>query len=393
MTTYDPYHPFLPEHKKNLYEHMAATRQQCPVAHVYVPNSPVPFFFISLDEDVRMLLENKDSQISCKGNFELEGAKNKAVTQIDGEPHEQLRNALRQALNVRRYREITPFIEQKTNQLIDALEARAAQTGQRRGDLVQDLTAPLPTAVLFHLIGIPQENIPEFRAWIHEIISITPAPIWDTLAWKSFGAFIDKLIQERRENPQDDLLTKLINDPAMAEDATQLHIFQLLVAGSDTTTQYAGNLLYHLLEKREERWEQLLQRPQSALPLAIEEGLRYDPPVIWLMRTAEQPITLRGVEIPAGSRLLVGLASANRDASVWKDADLFVLDRAGARRHVSFGYGAHYCLGAELARKQVNILLRLLLERMPTLSLAEGFEYQDIPAPVFRGPITLPVTW
>lgn len=393
MTTYDPYHPFLPEHQKNLYEHMAATRQQCPVAHIYAPNSPVPFFFISLDEDVRMLLENKGNQISCKGNFELEGAKNKAVTQIDGEPHEQLRNALRQALNVRRYREITPFIEQKTNQLIDAMEARAAQTGQRRGDLVQDLTAPLPTAVLFHLIGIPQENIPEFRGWIHEIISITPAPIWDTPAWKSFGAFIDKLIQERRANPQDDLLTKLISDPAIAEDETQLHIFQLLVAGSDTTTQYAGSLLYRLLEKREERWEQLLQRPQSARPLAIEEGLRYDPPVIWLMRTAEQPITLRGVEIPAGSRLLVGLSSANRDASVWKDADLFVLDRPGAGRHVSFGYGAHYCLGAELARKQVNILLRLLLERMPTLHLAESFEYQDIPAPVFRGPITLPVTW
>src|SRR5690242_19392561 len=140
MTAYEPYHPFLPEHQKNLYEHMATTRQQCPVSHIFVPDAPIPFFFISLDEDVRNLLENKEGQISCAGNFELEGAKNKAVTQIDREPHEQLRNALRQALNVRRYREITPYIEQKTHQLIDALEARAVQSGRRQGDLVHDLT-------------------------------------------------------------------------------------------------------------------------------------------------------------------------------------------------------------------------------------------------------------
>lgn len=393
MTDYEPYHPFLPEHQKHLYEHMAATRQQCPVGHVFVPNSPVPFFFISLDEDVRSLLENKENQISCAGNFELEGAKNKAVTQVDGEPHEKLRGALRNALNVRRYREITPYIEQKTHQLIDAMEARAAQSGEKRGDLVHDLTAPLPTYALFYLIGIPEENAEEFRGWIHEIIKITPAPIWDLPAWKSFGAFIDKLIEERRANPQDDLLTTLIHDPAIAAEETQLHLFQLLVAGSDTTTQYAGSLLYRLLEKRAERWEQLLHQPQSALSLAIEEGLRYDPPVIWLMRTAEKPLTLRGVDIPAGSRLLMGLSSANRDAAVWSDADTFLLNRPGAARHVSFGYGAHFCLGAELARKQVHLLLRILLERMPTLQLTPGFEYMDIPAPVFRGPITLPVTW
>lgn len=393
MAAYEPYHPFQPEHQKHLYEHMAATRQQCPVGPVLVPHSPVPFFFISLDEDVRTLLENKEQQISCAGNFELEGAKNKTVTQVDGEAHEKLRNALRQALNVRRYREITPYIEQKTHQLIDAMEARAAKSGERRGDLVQDLTAPLPSYVLFHLIGIPAEHVEEFRGWIHEIIQITPAPIWDLPAWKSFGAFIDKLIEERRTYPQDDLLTGLINDPAIAADATRLHIFQLLVAGSDTTTQYAGSLLYRLLERREERWEQLLQQPQAKLPLTVEEGLRFDPPVIWLMRTAEQPLTLRGVDIPAGSRLLMGLSSANRDPAVWNDADTFILNRPGAGRHVSFGYGAHFCLGAELARKQINLLLRILLERMPTLQLAEGFEYVDIPAPVFRGPITLPVTW
>ena len=257
---------------------------------------------------------------------------------------------------------------------------------------MQDLTIPLPTAVLFHLIGIPEEHAAEFQRWIHEIIAITPAPIWDLPAWKNFGAFIDRLIQERRETPQDDLLTSLIHDPAIGEGETQLHIFQLLVAGSDTTTQYVGSLLYRLLDKRAERWEQLLQHPEM-LPLTIEEGLRYDPPVIWLMRTAEKPLTLRDVEIAAGSRLLLGLSSANRDEEVWNDPETFVLNRAGAGRHVSFGYGAHYCLGAELARKQVNILLRILTERMPGLRLAEGFEYQDIPAPVFRGPIALPVLW
>ncbi len=392
MTTYEPYHPFNPGHKQHLYEHMAATRQQCPVAHVFVPNSPVPFYFISRNEDVREVLENKEGKISCTGNFEMEGARNKVITQIDGEPHERLRGALRNAFNVRRYREITPYIEQKIHHLIDAMEARAAQSGERRGDLLPDLTGPLPTYALFHLIGIPEENTPEFRGWIDDIIKITPAPIWDLPAWKNLSAFIDKLIEERQAHPQDDLLTKLIQDPAIATEETQMHLFQLLIAGSDTTTQYLGNLLYRLLIRREERWERLLSQ-DAPVSSAIEEGLRYDPPVVWLMRTAEQPITLSGVDIPAGSRLLVGLSSANRDESVWQNADVFEIDRAGSSRNVSFGYGAHYCLGSDLARKQSNLLLSILLKRMPTLRLVDGFEYVDIPAPVFHGPLTLPVTW
>ena len=391
MTVYDPYHPFNPEHQKHLYEHMAATRQQCPVAHVPM-EAPIPFFFISRDRDVREVLERKDGSISSAGNFEMEGATNKAVSQIDGEPHEKLRNALRDALNVRRYREITPYIEQKIRQLIDALEARAEQSGQRSADLVRELTAPLPSYVIFHLIGIPEENVEKFRGWMLEIANVTPAPIWDLPAWKDFSAFIDELIAERRARPQDDLLTRLIQNPAIGAGSTQLHIFQLLVAGADTTNQFLGSLLYRLLERRGERWEQLLQQP-NMLPLTIEEGLRYDPPVIWLMRTAEKPLQLSGVDIPAGSRLIVGLSSANHDEAVWTDPDAFIMNRAGAGRHVSFGDGAHFCLGTELARKQSNLLLNILLERMPTLRLAEGFEYTAIPSPIFRGPMTLPVTW
>jgi cytochrome P450 len=388
MMTYEPYHPFNPGHKQHLYEHMATTRQQCPVAHVFVPNAPVPFYFISRNEDVRVVLENKEGKISCAGNFEMEGARNKVVTQIDGEPHERLRTALRNAFNVRRYREITPYIEQKIQQLIDTMQAR----GERRGDLLPDLTGPLPTYTLFHLIGIPDENTLEFRGWIDDIIKITPAPIWHLPAWKNLSAFIDRLIEERRAHPQEDLLTKLIQNPAIAAEETQMHIFQLLVAGTDTTTQFLGNLFYQLLVQREQRWEKLLRQDVS-ITSAIEEGLRYDPPVIWLMRTAEQPITLSGVDIPAGSRLLVGLSSANHDESVWPNADEFELDRTGSSRNVSFGYGAHYCLGADLARKQSNLLLSALLKRMPTLRLVDGFEYVDLPAPVFHGPLTLPVTW
>ncbi|MBA2679732.1 MAG: cytochrome P450 [Ktedonobacteraceae bacterium] len=391
MTVYDPYHPFNPEHQKHLYEHMAVTRQQCPVDHVRM-QGPTPFFFISHDQDVREVLERKDGSISNAGNFELEGATNKTVAQLDGEPHMRVRNALRDALNVRRYREITPYIEQKTRQLIDAIEARAAQSGQRQADLVQELTAPLPSYVLFHLIGIPEENVPQFRGWIQEIVNIMPAPMWGMPAWKSFSAFIDKLVAERREQPQDDLLTRLIQNPAIGAAETQMHIFQLMIAGADTTTQFAGSLIYRLLERREERWEQLLQQPKM-ISGTIEEGLRYDPPVIWLMRTAEKPLQLGGVDIPAGSRLIVGLSSANRDETVWTDPDAFLLNRAGAGRHVSFGDGVHFCLGAELARKQSNLLLSILLERMPTLRLVEGFEYRDIPSPIFRGPITLPVIW
>ena len=252
MTTYEPYHPFNLEHKRHLYEHMAATRQQCPVAHVFVPNSPVPFYFISRDEDVRTVLENKEGKISSAGNFEMEGARNQVITQIDGERHERLRAALRNAFNVRRYREITPYIEQKIHQLIDAMEARTAG-GERRGDLLPELTGPLPTYTLFHLIGIPEENTAEFRGWIDDIIKVTPAPIWDLPAWINLSTFIDRLIEERQKQPQDDLLTKLISEPAIALNEAQMHIFQLLVAGTDTTTQYLGSLLYRLLARREER--------------------------------------------------------------------------------------------------------------------------------------------
>ena len=163
---------------------------------------------------------------------------------------------------------------------------------------------------------------------------------------------------------------------------------QLLVGGNETTTSLITNLLWRLLEHRE-RWERLID-DQSMISLAVEESLRFDPPVLGLYRNTTEDIVLHGQMIPSGSKVYIHYAAANRDASVFANPDEFDVGRT-SQRHMSFGLGVHFCLGATTARLEAEVALRILLDRMPDLKLIDNGERIG---PFFLwGRKTLPLAW
>ncbi len=176
----------------------------------------------------------------------------------------------------------------------------------------------------------------------------------------------------RREtaNPPDDLITRLVqaeSDGArLADDDIQSVIRQLLVGGNETTTSLITNVVWRLLERRD-LWERVVADP-SLIDKAIEESLRYDPPVLGLFRNTTREVTMHGVRIPEGSKVMMHYAAANRDPAVFDAPDTFSLDRP-SKRHLAFGLGVHFCLGAELARLEARTALTALVRRFPDLRL------------------------
>jgi cytochrome P450 len=194
-------------------------------------------------------------------------------------------------------------------------------------------------------------------------------------------ALFDDYVQRRYTEPRDDLCTALV-DALAREDATgggltleqryevASNVQNLFIAGFITATPLLGTMLLNLLRHREQ-WELLCAKPER-IPAAVEEALRYDTSLQSVRRVTTAPVTLAGVDIPAGATLLVALASANRDPSVHADADAFDVTRPPAKpaKHVSFGHGPHACVGAQLFREEAKATLRVLTERLPGLRLA-----------------------
>ena len=168
-------------------------------------------------------------------------------------------------------------------------------------------------------------------------------------------------------------------------------MYELLFAGHETTTGLIGNALRRLLTERH-AWEEICRDP-SLIPNAIEEVLRFDSSVIAWRRKTTEPVEIGGVRVPAGANLLLLLGSANRDPAVFEDPERFDIHRHNAKEHLSLGFGAHYCLGAPLARLEARIVLEELSIRLPSLRLVPGQTLRFQPNTTFRGPLSLLVEW
>jgi cytochrome P450 len=168
-------------------------------------------------------------------------------------------------------------------------------------------------------------------------------------------------------------------------------VYELLFAGHETTTGLISNALRQLLTHRH-AWEEIC-RDASLIPNAVEEVLRFDSSVIAWRRQTTQAVEIGGVPVPAGANLLLLLGSANRDPAVFKDAEHFDIHRQNAKEHLSFGQGAHYCLGAPLARLEARVVLAELSARLPSLRLVPGQSPRFRPNTTFRGPLALLVEW
>ena len=266
-------------------------------------------------------------------------------------------------------------------------------------DVIAALAHPLPSLVICEMLGVPKADRPQFSAWTGDIaflIAPVIAPERLSVAEAAAAAFMDyvrALVRERRGTPGDDLLSALIaaeeSGDHLTEDELVATVVFLFSAGHQTTRDLVGNGLLALL-RHPQQWQRLGANP-SLLPAAVEESLRYDPPVTMTSRRALEQTTIGEIAIAADDRVVVSLSAANRDPARFPDPDRFDLERPN-NEPLAFGGGIHDCLGAGLARIEAQIIFGTLLRRYPRLQLAEeNIQWRD--TFLFRGPVALHVSW
>jgi cytochrome P450 len=264
----------------------------------------------------------------------------------------------------------------------------------KRGDLVRSLTFPFPVLVIARMLGLPREDLPAFHRQAVEMISAGFEPERAMKASTALFDYFSAIIAERRKHPSDDVISVLAKAELEGErlDDAQICSFLrlLLPAGAETTYRSSSNLLFGLLTNTDQL--DALRADRSLMPQAIEEGLRWEPPLLGIMRTATRDTAIEGVAIPAGSVVAVSLGSANHDERYWEHAEEFDILRA-PRQHIAFAWGPHMCLGLHLARMETKVALTQILDRLPGLRLDPDAEAPFITGMIFRAPNALPVIW
>lgn len=275
--------------------------------------------------------------------------------------------------------------------LVDELVGKLAQGGGR-AELVAQMTTLYPLTVIARLAGVPITDYAQFQRWSLDIIGFRvnrPEP--GLAASRALKAYLGPIIAERRSAPQNDLISDLVQSEVDGQRLSDEEIFAflllLLPAGAETTFRLLGNVLYALLTHPAALEE--VRADRSQLSWALEETLRWEPPLLGTARMTTRAVEVGGVEIPANTRISIMMGPANRDESHYPDPDRFDLHRR-ADDHLSFGLGKHFCLGYHLARMEVMTAVSALLDRLPNLRLDAS---QDcwIQGVSFRSPNQLPV--
>jgi cytochrome P450 len=285
-----------------------------------------------------------------------------------------MRRIVQQAFTPKRLESLRGAVTGLAGQLLDA-----ATTDDSGFDLHDDFAFPLPVTIIAGMLGVPTADLDRFKHWsdvqVAAMGSEDPARYVDEQT--AFMAYMTSHFAGRRDDTSagrsvpDDLLTLIARardpDGELLTEADALSVLtQLLVGGNETTTSLITNAVWRLLADRS-LWEALVADPSLA-EAAIEESLRLDPPVLGLYRNTTRDVTLHGTTIPEGSKVYINYAAANRDPTVFPDPDRFDLQRE-RKRHMSFGLGTHFCLGAPMARMEAEIALVTLVTRLPGLTL------------------------
>jgi cytochrome P450 len=282
------------------------------------------------------------------------------------------------------------LVRDVVNEQIDSFVDRSP----KRADLVRELTFPFPVIVIARLLGLPREDLPMFHRRAVTVISAGFELDRARQASQELYEYFCAIIEERRAHPSDDVISVL----AQAElEGTRLNdeeicsfLRLLLPAGAETTYRSSSNLLWGLLSHPHQL--DALRNDRALMPQAIEEGLRWEPPLLGIMRTAARDVEVEGVFVPAGSMVAVNIGSANHDEKYWENAEEFDIFRP-ARQHLAFAWGPHMCLGLHLARMETRVALTQLLDRLPGLRFDPDADRTPITGAVFRAPQALNVTW
>jgi cytochrome P450 len=320
----------------------------------------------------------------------------KVLTNADPPAHARVRRLANAAFTRSRVAAWEPYIREVVRQVL------AERFTGRAADLVKDLAYELPAVVVFKMLGVPQDRVPQAKAASTTRTLFNwgfPSDEEQVRLAEDFSRFWEMLrclVAERAEHPQDDVISALLQAgdgdlPALTQQEVTTIVSATATAGHETTTSGIGNAMRWLLEYRH-AWEEIC-RDASLIPNAVEELLRFDPSVNSWRRKAIDETDIGGVRVPAGANLLLLLASANRDAEVFADPDRLDIRRGNAKEHLAFGGGAHLCLGAPLARLEMKVVLEELSGRLPGLRLVPGQKFSYLPNTSFRGPLSLKVEW
>ena len=312
----------------------------------------------------------------------------------DGDDHRRLRRLVSKAFTPRMIEQLRPRIQEIADELIDRVSADGEM------ELVSDFAFPLPITVIAELLGVPAADRESFREWSGAMVSPALAAAEMERADALLGAFVNYLLAlfaERRNEPGEDLVSALVavedGGDTLSEEELCSMVALLIVAGHETTVSLIGNAMRALLTHPEQR--AAIERDPSLLPAAVEELIRYDGPVErTLNRWAAVDVEIRGQKIRRGETVIVVLGAADHDPERFDEPDTLDLAAGRKTRHLGFGRGRHFCLGAPLARLEAEIALGTLLRRLPGLRLAvPPEELRWRPVPLFRSLVALPVAW
>jgi cytochrome P450 len=314
------------------------------------------------------------------------------IMDMDPPEHSRLRRLMAKAFTARRVEQLRPRAQQIADRLLDSMAEGGPPT-----DLIESFALPLPVTVISELLGVAVADRSEFRTWSQAFMSSSLGPEQRADYFRKMWAYMADLVEQRRGAPTDDLLGALVAARDERDRLSEQELLEvsvgLLAAGFETTSNQIGNFVY-LLMHHPDQLALLHSRPEL-LPGAVEELMRFVPLTAGapLPRYATEDVQLTGGVVPAGDPVLANRSAAGRDPRAFPEPDTLDLTRSPGP-HVGFGYGAHHCLGAQLARMELQIALGSLLTRFPGLRIAaDETKLQWKTGTAIRGLQALPVTW
>jgi len=311
--------------------------------------------------------------------------------------HTRIRKFTRDGFNARRMKILEPYIREHTEELIDQMLEKGSPA-----EFVSSLAHPLPGHVIFRFIGFPEEDDQQLIHWTSNRLIFTwgrpsdeqQVDIAENML--RYWRYCRDFVATRNEEPADDLTSELLaahkdNPDLFTYREVESVIYGLSFAGHEIVSNFIALSLLNILPDRDQ-WQALCDDP-LLIPNALEEVLRFDSPQTSWRRVTTQDTNFHGVEIPKGTRVFISLGSANHDGDTFKEPSDFDINRDNADRHISFGHGIHFCLGARLARLEANIAIEALTRRIPSIRLVDDQQLKFAPNITFRGPAELHVEW
>lgn len=389
------FNPFDDATRRDPFPLFARARAESPV----YPHPGLPITSVFRYADVQAILRDAEtwsSRFPPPPGIDPANMPEPSMIGQDPPQHTRLRGLVSQAFTPRIIRRLEPRIHEIAHELLDAA------LRQRDVDLVQALTYPLPVIVIAEIIGVPSEDREQFKEWSDKAVASlgnglfappTPERMRELgRLLDEMGTYFARLADERRRAPREDLLTGLVQAEVEGSKLTHDEMLRmlvlLLVAGNETTTTLIGNAVVELLAHPDQL--QRLRAQPDLMESAVDEVLRYSSPVQLDPRCAKRSVELHGHTIEAGQIVVCWIGSANRDEAVFDNADGFDVGRSD-NRHIAFGFGPHYCLGANLARLETQVALRVLLQRTRSFARTDDALLPLHQSIVFRAVTSLPV--